>query len=68
MSALRTRREASLAHKPLLSIEETAVLLGVTRSTLYRAVKAGTLPLPTYLIGGRYKVPRLAVERLLAGG
>jgi excisionase family DNA binding protein len=53
--------------KPLLSVEETAILLGETRSTVYRAVKAGTLPLPMFLIGSRIRIPRSAVERLIAG-
>lgn len=53
--------------RPLLSVEETALLLGETRSTLYRAVKAGTLPLPVFRIGSRIRIPRLAVEELIAG-
>jgi excisionase family DNA binding protein len=53
--------------KPLLSVEETAILLGETRSTLYRAVKAGTLPLPVLRIGSRIRIPRIAVERLHRG-
>ncbi len=53
--------------KPLLSVEEAANLLGATRSTLYRAVKAGTLPLPVFRIGSRIRIPRLAVENLIAG-
>jgi excisionase family DNA binding protein len=52
---------------PLLSVEETAVLLGETRSTLYRALKAGTFPLPVFRIGGRVRIPRRAVERLIDG-
>jgi len=60
-------RRDSMARKPLLSIEETAILLGETRSTLYRAVKAGTLPLPVFVIGGRFRIPRASVERLVAG-
>lgn len=62
-----TAQRRTTAGKPLLSIEETAILLGETRSTLYRAVKAGTLPLPVFVIGGRYRIPRASVERLLAG-
>ncbi len=58
---------ANLGTKPLLSIDEAAILLGESRLTIYRAVKAGTLPLPTYLIGHRLRIPRRAVERLLAG-
>jgi excisionase family DNA binding protein len=53
--------------KPLLSVEETAILLGETRSTIYRAVKAGTLPLPVFRIGSRIRIPRRAVECLIAG-
>lgn len=61
------RATGNLGAKPLLSIEETAVLLGETRSTLYRAVKEGTLPLPVYMIGRRLRIPRLAVERMVSG-
>jgi excisionase family DNA binding protein len=53
--------------KPLLSVEEAAVLLGETRSTLYRAIKAGPFPLPIFKIGQRLRIPRRSVERLLAG-
>ncbi len=53
--------------RPLLSVEEAAILLGETRSTLYRAVKAGTLPLPVFRIGSRIRIPRRAVERLIDG-
>lgn len=53
--------------KPLLSVEEAALLLGETRSTLYRAIKAGDFPLPIFKIGRRIRIPRRSVERLLAG-
>lgn len=53
--------------RPLLSVEETAILLGETRSTLYRALKAGTSPLPVFRIGSRIRIPRRAVERLVDG-
>ncbi len=53
--------------KPLLSVEEAALLLGETRSTLYRAIKAGSFPLPIFRIGQRIRIPRRSVERLLAG-
>src|SRR5205814_6112956 len=55
------RKDASLGTKPLLSVEEVAILLGETRSTLYRALAAGTLPLPVYIIGARRRIPRRAV-------
>jgi excisionase family DNA binding protein len=57
----------SKSTRPLLSVEETAILLGETRSTLYRALKAGTLPLPVFRIGSRIRIPRRAVERLIEG-
>ena len=53
--------------RSLLSVEEASVLLGVTRSTLYRAIKAGTFPLPVFRIGQRTRIPRRSVDRLLAG-
>ena len=55
------------SHRPLLSVEEAALLLGVTRSTLYRAIKAGTFPLPVFRIGQRIRIPRRSVDRLIAG-
>ena len=53
--------------KPFLSVEEAAMLLGEARSTIYRAVKAGTFPLPVVRIGERLRIPRSAVDRLIAG-
>jgi excisionase family DNA binding protein len=43
------------------------MLLGETRSTLYRALKAGTFPLPFFRIGSRIRIPRRTVERLIEG-
>jgi excisionase family DNA binding protein len=60
-------RHRNTTPKPFLSVEETAILLGETRSTVYRAVKAGTFPLPVLRIGSRIRIPRSAVERLIAG-
>ncbi len=60
-------RERSLATKPLLSVEDTAVLLGQSRSSIYRAIDRGDLPLPVVTINGRLRIPRRAVERLLDG-
>ena len=57
----------SKSPKPLLSVEEAAILLGETRSTLYRAIKAGDFPLPIFRIGRRIRIPRRSVERLLSG-
>ncbi len=55
------------APKPLLSVEEAAILLGETRSTLYRAIKDGNFPIPVHRIGSRIRIPRRSIERFLAG-
>jgi hypothetical protein len=62
-----SRHEHDSLKKPLLSIEETAILLGESRSSLYRSVERGDLPLPLFTINGRLRVAREAVDRLLAG-
>lgn len=62
-----TQGEDRARRKALLSVEEAAALLGVTRDTIYRAIKAKTLPVPVYVIGRRMRIPRLAIERLLEG-
>jgi hypothetical protein len=48
-------------------VDETAVLLGESRSSIYRAIERGDLPLPVFTINGRIRIARRAVERLLAG-
>ena len=42
---------------------EAARVLGVGRSTIYKAVKRGEIPV--IKIGGRFLVPKAALERLL---
>jgi len=59
-------RTAPLA-KSLLSVEEAALLLGVDRATCYRAIRAEKFPLPVVRLGGRIRIPRRAVERLMDG-
>jgi excisionase family DNA binding protein len=61
------KQRRNIGSRPLLSVEDAAVLLGETRSTLYRAIKAGTLPLPVFQIGARMRIPRKAVEQLIEG-
>ena len=62
-----SRRELPLDRKPLLSVLETAIMLGQTQSSIYRPIEKGDLPLPVFKIAGRYRIPRLSVDRLLAG-
>ena len=61
------RRGSRPAPKPLLSVEQTAVLLGESRSAIYRSIERGDLPLPVFHINGRLRIPRRAVERLIEG-
>jgi excisionase family DNA binding protein len=51
----------------LLSLEETALLLGIGRSTMYRAVRSGNVPFPVHRIGGYWYVPKAALQRFLNG-
>jgi predicted DNA-binding transcriptional regulator AlpA len=53
--------------KPLLSVEETAIVLGQSRSSIYRAIERGDLPLPVFTINGRLRIARRSVDRLLDG-
>jgi excisionase family DNA binding protein len=57
----------SFGRKPLLSVEEVAILLGQSRSSVYRSIERRDLPLPIFKLNGRWRVPRRAVERLLDG-
>lgn len=62
-----SRRARSRAPKPLLSVEETSVLLGESRSSVYRSIERGDFPLPVFKLNGRLRVPRRAVERFIDG-
>jgi excisionase family DNA binding protein len=60
-------RHSGPSTKPLLSVEEAATLLGESRSSVYRSIERGDLPLPVLKINGRLRIARRAVERLLDG-
>jgi excisionase family DNA binding protein len=51
----------------LLNLEETALVLGIGRSNIYRAVRAGKVPFPVHRIGGKWYVPKRALQRFLDG-
>ena len=51
----------------LLSLEDTALVLGIGRSTIYRAVRDGNVPFPVHRIGGKWYVPKRALQRFLEG-
>ena len=48
---------------PTISIEEAALLLGISRSAAYRAAKAGQLV--TFRVGRRRLVPTAPLLRML---
>ena len=48
---------------PTISIEESALLLGISRSAAYRAAKAGQLV--TFRVGRRRLVPTAPLLRML---
>jgi excisionase family DNA binding protein len=52
--------------KRALRINEASALYGISRSTIYKIMAAGTLH--TVKIGGRRLIPRDALEALIAEG
>lgn len=51
--------------KPVLSALEAFALLGIDRTTGYRAIQDGTFPVPIIRVGHQFRVPTLALLRLL---
>jgi len=54
-----------IAPRATLSVEESAVLLGLSRSAAYEAVRNRSFPVAVLTINGRYYVPRAPLEALL---
>jgi len=48
----------------VLTVEEAAQLLGLSRGSIYEAIRRGDIP--SLRVGRRILVPRVALERLLA--
>lgn len=51
--------------KPVLTVEEAAKLLRISRGSAYEAARTGQLP--TIRIGRRLLVPRVQLRAMLAG-
>jgi excisionase family DNA binding protein len=66
MTRTKTKR-GSFGLKPLLSVDEAAIMLGITRSTAYRAIKNGSFPVQVFKVGGHLCIARVSIERLLNG-
>jgi excisionase family DNA binding protein len=47
------------------TVEEAAQILRISRTSAYKAVRAGEIP--SVRVGRRDIIPRVAIERLLAG-
>ncbi|MDA8027026.1 MAG: helix-turn-helix domain-containing protein [Actinomycetota bacterium] len=60
------KNKDNLASKYLLSIDEAAMILGITRATAYRAINNNTFPVAVVKIGGRMKVVKQALLNFLA--
>jgi excisionase family DNA binding protein len=56
---------APVGERLTLTVEEAATLLGISRAFAYEAVTRGEVP--SIRIGRRILVPKVALERLLAG-
>lgn len=48
-----------------VDVETAGKMLGISRNSAYAAARRGDLP--TIKIGGRYLVPKVALDRLLEG-
>ena len=59
--------ESGSRERPLVSVGEAARLMGLSRAAVYRSIHKGDLPVPLLQISGRWRIPRRAVERLIAG-
>jgi|GEM_PF-3084007 len=57
--------QSYLEQRPVLSVAETATLLGVHHSTLRHEIAAGTIR--SIRVGRRILIPRAELDRLLAG-
>ena len=60
----RTTRKMDMDKRLGLSVPEAGLLLGLARSASYSAAKRGEIP--TIKIGGKFIVPKAALERMLA--
>lgn len=57
-------RRAAEAVKTILTIDEVASILRISRQSAYEAARRGEIP--TLKIGRRILVPRVALDRLIA--
>ncbi len=65
--SIMSRRETSAAWRTqtVISAEEAFRLLGIDRSTGYKAIRDGAFPTPVLRIGRVIRIPTAALSRLL---
>jgi len=51
------------AVRPTLSVDETAIVLGISRALAYQGVRAGEIPV--IRVGTRLRIPTAALARML---
>ncbi len=56
------------AKRSCVSADEAFAELGIDRTTGYRAIRAGTFPIPVIRVGRLIRVPTLALRRLVETG
>jgi predicted DNA-binding transcriptional regulator AlpA len=56
---------SSLLDQPVLSAEDAFLVLGIDRSTGYKAIREGTFPVSVLRIGRLIRVPTVGLRRLL---
>jgi len=61
-------RQVELDDRAVITAEECFLLLGIDRSTGYRAIREGTLPVPVLRIGRMIRVPTAPLIELLRIG
>ncbi len=61
-------RKEQLIGCQTVSVEEAAVILGIGRGLAYESCRRGEFPVPVIRVGTRYRISRLALEKLLAEG
>ena len=59
-----SRREPPLNRKPSVACWRQRSCSARASSSIYRSIEKGDLPIPVFKIAGRYRIPRLAVDRL----
>lgn len=53
--------------KATYTVKELAGLLGTSLNATYDAIHRGQLPVPVFRVGSKILLPKLAVDKMLAG-